>query len=112
MKTIKTIALVSGLFAISAGLGYAATAAENWENSCAKCHSADGSGSTKVGKRLKLKDYTDAKVQAALKDEDMVKAITDGVKDDAGKEKMKGFKDELSAPEIKDLVAFIRKLQK
>jgi len=112
MKTIKTIALISGLFSISAGLGYAATAAENWENSCAKCHSADGSGGTKVGKRLKLKDYSDAKVQAALKDEDMVKAITDGVKDDAGKEKMKGFKDELSAPEIKDLVAFIRKLQK
>ena len=42
----------------------------------------------------------------------MVKAITDGVKDDAGKEKMKGFKDEISAPEVKDLVAFIRKLQK
>ena len=112
MKTIKTIALVSGLFSISAGLGFAATAAENWENSCAKCHSADGSGSTKIGKKLKLKDYTDAKVQAALKDEDMIKAITDGVKDDAGKEKMKGFKDELSAPEVKDLVAFIRKLQK
>jgi mono/diheme cytochrome c family protein len=112
MKTIKTIALISGLFSISAGLGFAATAAENWENSCAKCHSADGSGSSKVGKRLKLKDYTDAKVQAALKDEDMVKAITDGVKDDAGKEKMKGFKDELSAPEVKDLVAFVRKMQK
>ena len=112
MKTIKTIALVSGLFSISAGLGFAATAAENWENSCAKCHSADGSGGTKVGKRLKLKDYSDAKVQAALKDEDMVKAITDGVKDDAGKEKMKGFKDELSAPEVKDLVAFVRKMQK
>jgi len=112
MKTINTIALVSGLFSISAGLGYAATAAENWENSCAKCHAPDGSGSTKVGKRLKLKDYSDAKVQAALKDEDMIKAITDGVKDDAGKEKMKGFKDELSAPEVKDLVAFIRKLQK
>ena len=112
MKTIQTIALVSGLFSLSAGLGYAATAAENWENSCAKCHAADGSGSTKIGKKLKLKDYSDAKVQAALKDEDMVKAITDGVKDDAGKEKMKGFKDELSAPEIKDLVAFIRKLQK
>jgi cytochrome c553 len=111
MKTIKTIALVSGLFSISAGLGFAATAAENWENSCAKCHSADGSGSTKIGKKLKLKDYTDAKVQAALKDEDMVKAINDGVTDE-GKEKMKGFKGELSAQEVKDLVAFIRKMQK
>ena len=111
MKTIQTIALVSGIFSLSAGLGYAATAAENWENSCAKCHAADGSGSTKIGKKLKLKDYSDAKVQAALKDEEMVKAINDGVTD-AGKEKMKGFKGELSDPEVKDLVAFIRKLQK
>ena len=111
MKTIQTIALVSGIFSLSAGLGYAATAAENWENSCAKCHAADGSGSTKIGKKLKLKDYSDAKVQAALKDEDMVKAINDGVTD-AGKEKMKGFKGELSDPEVKDLVAYIRKLQK
>jgi mono/diheme cytochrome c family protein len=111
MKTIKTIALVSGIFSLSAGLGYAATAAENWENSCAKCHAADGSGSTKMGKKLKLKDYTDAKVQAALKDEDIAKAINDGVTD-AGKEKMKGFKGELSDPEVKDLVAYIRKLQK
>ncbi|HTZ19293.1 MAG TPA: cytochrome c [Opitutaceae bacterium] len=111
MKTIQTIALVSGLFSLSAGLGYAATAAENWENSCAKCHAPDGTGSTKIGKKLKLKDYTDAKVQAALKDEDMVKAINDGVTD-AGKEKMKGFKGELSAPEVQDLVAFIRKMKK
>ena len=111
MKTIKTIALVSGIFSLSAGLGYAATAAENWENSCAKCHAADGSGTTKIGKKFKLKDYSDAKVQAALKDEDIAKAINDGVTD-AGKEKMKGFKGELSDPEVKDLVAYIRKLQK
>ena len=110
MKTIKTLALLSGLFSISAGLGYAATAAENWENSCAKCHSADGSGSSKIGKKLKLKDYTDAAVQAALKDEDMIKSIKNGVMDDAGKEKMKAFKDELSDAEITDLVAYIRKM--
>ena len=111
MKTIKTIALISGLFSISAGLGYAATAAENWENSCAKCHAPDGTGSTKVGKRLKLKDYSDAKVQAALKDEDIVKAITDGVKDKTGKEKMKAFSTELSPAEVTDLVAYIRKFK-
>ena len=46
-----------------------------------------------------------------MKDEDMVKAINDGVTDE-GKEKMKGFKGELSAQEVKDLVAFIRKMQK
>lgn len=105
----KTLALLASLF-VAAACGYAAPAADNWDGSCAKCHSADGSGSGKIGKKLKLKDYTDATVQAALKDEDMVKAIKDGVKDESGKEKMKSFKDELSDAEVTDLVAYIRKM--
>jgi mono/diheme cytochrome c family protein len=40
----------------------------------------------------------------------LTKAITDGVFD-AGKEKMKAFKGELSAAEITDLVAYIRKFK-
>ena len=105
-NTTKLIALGAG-FVLAAALSQAAPAAENWENLCAKCHGADGKGQTKVGKKLNLKDYTDAKVQAAMKDEDMVKATTDGVSD-GGKEKMKAFKDDLSAAEIKDLVAYVR----
>ena len=31
---------------------YAATAADNWDNNCAKCHGADGSGNTRIGKKL------------------------------------------------------------
>jgi cytochrome c6 len=91
--------------------GIAAPVAENWENHCAKCHGADGKGQTKVGRKLNVKDYTDAKVQAELKDEDMIKATADGVFDKAGKEKMKAYKDELSADEIKELVAYIRKFK-
>ena len=42
----------------------------------------------------------------------MTKAITDGVVDKAsGKEKMKGYKADLSADEIKDLVAYVRKFK-
>jgi cytochrome c6 len=111
MITAKTLRLLALGFSLTTAVGFAASASENWENHCAKCHAADGSGSTKVGKKFKLKDYTDAKVQAALKDEDMTKAITDGVTE-AGKEKMKSFKGDLSATEITDLVAFIRKMQK
>ena len=103
----KTLALSLSLL-VAAACSYAATAADNWDNNCAKCHSADGSGSGKIGKKLKLKDYTDATVQAGLKDEDMVKAIKEGVKEDTGKERMKAFKDELSDAEITDLVAYIR----
>ena len=108
-NTTKLIAL-GAAFGLATALSQAAPAAENWENLCAKCHGADGKGQTKVGKKLNLKDYTDAKVQAAMKDEDMIKATTDGVSE-GGKERMKSFKGDLSAAEIKDLVAYVRKFK-
>jgi mono/diheme cytochrome c family protein len=110
MKTATRLLTLSAVLALGATISLAAPAAENWENSCAKCHGADGRGQTKVGKKLNLKDYTDAKVQADMKDADMTKAITDGVFAD-GKEKMKAFKDEFSADEIKDLVGYVRKFK-
>lgn len=107
MKMQTKIIAASVAFLLGSALSFAAPAAENWENHCAKCHGADGKGQTKVGKKLKLKDYTDAAVQAAMTDEEIIKVTTEGVIVD-GKEKMKAFKDELSADEIKDFVAFIR----
>jgi mono/diheme cytochrome c family protein len=103
---ILTIAL-----ALSASAAFAASASENWESHCAKCHGADGSGNTKIGKKLKLKDYTDAKSLADASDADLQKAILDGVTKD-GKEVMKGFKEELSADDAKALVATVRGFKK
>jgi cytochrome c553 len=110
MKKILALSLLASAFMAAAA--YAATAADNWDNNCAKCHGADGSGNTKMGKKLKLKDYTDANVQAGLKDEGIFKAIKDGVKDENGKDRMKGFKDDLSDAEVTDLIASIRKMKK
>jgi mono/diheme cytochrome c family protein len=106
--TIK-IAIASIALAFAAGSIYA-SAADNWENSCAACHGADGKAQTKQGKKLKIRDYTDPKVQAEMKDDEMVKAILDGYFQN-GKQTMKGFKDEYSEKEAKDLVAFIRQLK-
>ena len=111
MKISHTLATVSLVCLLGTVTAHAAPASENWENHCTKCHGADGKGQTKVGKKLQLKDYTDAKFQAEVKDEEMLQIINDGVKDKAGKEKMKAFKAELSADEIKDLVAYIRKFK-
>jgi cytochrome c553 len=110
MKTSTKIVITATALALSTGIASAAPAADNWDNLCASCHGADGKAQTKTGKKLKLRDYTDPKVQAELKDDAMIKATTDGVFVD-GKEKMKAFKAELSADEIKDLVAFIRKFK-
>jgi len=108
---LKTI-LAGGALAAIAALAIAAPVAENWENHCAKCHGADGKGQTKVGKKLNVKDYTDAKVQAEMKDADIIKITADGVTDKAGKEKMKAYKGELSDAEIKEFVGYIRKFKK
>lgn len=88
----------------------AADAKENFDKNCAKCHGEDGKGKTKMGEKLHIKDYSDAKVQAGLKDEEMTKAIKEGVKD-GDTIKMKGFSD-LSDDEVKALVAYFHTLAK
>lgn len=108
-RSLKFTSLALGLLA-GVAVSRAAPVAENWETHCTKCHGDDGKGQTKAGKKLNVKDYTDAKVQAEMKDEAMIKAITDGVSD-GGKEKMKAYKEELSAAEIKELVAYVRKFK-
>jgi mono/diheme cytochrome c family protein len=108
MKKIIILAAVLGFTAaISAS---AADAKENWDNLCAKCHGADGKGQTKIGQKLGVKDFTDAKIQADLKDDAATKALKEGLKDADGKTLMKPF-DTLTDDEIKALVAYVRGLK-
>ena len=108
---LTTKHILLGLPPVLGAVLVAAPVAENWENHCMKCHGADGKGQTKAGKKLNVRDYTDPKVQADMKDEEMIKATAEGVLDKGGKEKMKAYKDELTADEIKELVAYIRKFK-
>ena len=95
----------------SAGVGFAADAAALWSQHCASCHGKDGSGSTMMGKKLGVKDYHDAKVQAAFSDAEAARAIKEGVKT-SGKETMKPFGSKLSDADIKALVAYVRSFKK
>ena len=88
----------------------AADVKENWEKSCKKCHGPDGKGNTTIGKKVDIKDFTDAKYQDSLKDETMFKAIKEGVKD-GDKTRMKAAEG-LSDEEMKALVAYVRKFKK
>jgi cytochrome c6 len=107
-----SLLLVSAVLAVAVPSSFAAPAAEAWENSCAACHGAEGKGDTKQGKKLKVKDYTDKAALAGMTDAQLAAAIADGVKDEKGKERMQGFKDEYSAEEITALVQFIRAMAK
>ncbi|HOX58649.1 MAG TPA: cytochrome c [Candidatus Paceibacterota bacterium] len=89
----------------------AADAKANWVANCRVCHGLDGKGKTKMGEKAGAKDYTDAKVQEGMKDDNMFKAIKEGVKE-GGRTKMKGFGDTLSDDEIKALVKYVRDFKK
>lgn len=109
MKKMLLVGLaIAGMAVISAR---AEDAKAIFEKSCAKCHGADGKGQTKMGQKLGVKDYTDPKVQAELKDDVAFKAIKEGLKDKDGKVLMKPAED-LSDSDIKGLVAFFRTFKK
>ena len=108
MKRTLVLATVLG-FAAVLNVS-AADAKANWDSLCAKCHGADGKGQTKMGQKLGIKDLTDAKVQADLKDDAATKSIKEGLKDADGKTLMKPF-DTLSDDEVKALVAYVRTLK-
>jgi cytochrome c551/c552 len=82
-----------------------------YEKDCQKCHGEDGKGQTKMGQKMGCKDYTDAKVQDALKDEAALKAIKEGLKDKDGKQLMKPTEG-VSDDDAKALVKYMRAFKK
>ncbi len=109
MKRIIILATIIGFAA--AMTASAADAKENWDKTCTKCHGPDGKGQTPMGKKIGIKDYTDAKVQEGFKDEEAFKALKEGLKDKDGKILMKPVEN-MSDDEIKALVAYVRSFKK
>ena len=109
MKKVFVLGLT--LVASAALSAYAADAKATYEKDCAKCHGPDGKGDSRMGKRLGCKDYTDAKVQADLKDDAAVKAIKEGLKDKEGKSLMQPAEG-VSDADAKALVAYMRTFKK
>src|ERR1043166_641280 len=109
MKKILILSAVAVALALTSAKAEDAKA--RYEKNCAKCHGPDGKGQTKMGQKLGIKDYTDAKVQAELKDEAATKATKKGLKDKKGKVLMKPAEG-LNDDDIKGLVGVIRSFKK
>ena len=107
----KTLLLILGLGAAAGLSASAADVKENWEKHCNKCHGPDGKGDTKMGKKLEIKDLTDAKVQGEFTDEQGFKSVKEGIKDKEGKVRMKPA-EALGDDEIKALLAQVRTFKK
>ena len=107
----KLLVLGIAAMTVAALSARAEDAKTTYANSCAKCHGAEGKGDTKMGQKLGAKDFTDAKVQADLKDDAAFKAIKDGLKDKEAKILMKPAEG-LSDGDINGLVAYLRTFKK
>ena len=108
MKKYLVIALLGGGITL---ITYAAAdVAAVWTSECAKCHGANGAGDTKMGKKLRIKDYTKAEVQASFTDEEALKAMKEGIKNEAGTVRMKPVEG-LSEEEMKAMVQYVRSLK-
>jgi len=101
LPTLATM-FVSGPSAIGSTTGDGSAL---YKAKCAMCHSADGSGSSPMGKKLAVRDLRSAEVQG--QSDGQLSAVIA-----KGKNKMPGFEKSLSADQISDLVAFIRQLAK
>lgn len=109
MQVSKVLVTIFALSAATLTLS-AADGKELYTKHCAKCHGADGVGTTPMGKKTGAKDFTDAAVQAKFTDAQFASAIKDGFKE-GDKVKMKGY-DELSTEEVNALVAYVRAFKK
>jgi mono/diheme cytochrome c family protein len=95
-----------GLLLLMAGIptpGADEATVKLYQAKCASCHSADGSGTSVVGKALKVRDIRDPEAQK-ISDADLTTLIA------KGKDKMPGNEKTLNPEQIKALVAYTREL--
>ncbi len=104
MITLALVLLAQAAVPPPAPVTGAQTPQQIWDQRCIACHGEDGSAQTKKGRELKAKDFTRSDWQKRTGDEEIVKAITDGIP----KKKMPAFGKKLSAEEIRSLVPFLR----
>jgi len=106
MKTRPRIVFAAILTASTMTTAFAQGAgADTYKAKCVSCHGADGSASGPAGKALKVPPF-DAPEAIKMSEADMI-AITKN-----GKGKMTGYAGKLTDAQIKDVVAYVRTLQK
>lgn len=79
--------------------------ADTYKAKCQMCHAADGSGSTPAGKAMKAVPFSDPALVKAS-DADLIAATKNG------KGKMPAYAGKLTDDQIRDVIAYIRTLQK
>jgi mono/diheme cytochrome c family protein len=98
--TLAAMLAVSSIAAFAQGSG-----ADTYKAKCAMCHGPDGLGATPAGKAMKAVPFNAPDVVKAS-DADLIATTKNG------KGKMPAYAGKLTDPQIKDVVGYIRTLQK
>jgi mono/diheme cytochrome c family protein len=104
---IQARLVLIGIMAASTGTAAFAqdSGADTYKAKCLMCHAADGSGNTPAGKAMKAVPFSSPDLIKAS-DADLIAATKNG------KGKMPAYAGKLTDPQIKDVIAYIRTLQK
>jgi mono/diheme cytochrome c family protein len=106
----KSMIVAAAICVMAAGTASAQDSKALYEQKCKSCHGVDGKGDTVMGKKKGAKDYTDPKVQDALKDEAAIKAIKEGLK--KGDTTLMNPTEGVTDAQIKGLVDYMRTFKK
>lgn len=105
MKTLTTAVTLGILGSVMTMTASAQSGADTYKSKCAMCHAADGSGSSPAGKAMKTPSFLTPDV-ISKSDADLIATTK------TGNGKMPAYSSKLTDPQIKDVVAYIRTLQK
>jgi mono/diheme cytochrome c family protein len=105
LRTATIILLATSLAAPAFAQSPGATVYNTAAPKCAMCHGADGLAATPVAKSMKVLSFKDPAMVKAT-DAQFIASTTNG------KGKMPAYKGKLTDPQIKDVIAYIRTLQK
>jgi len=105
IQAVRTAAVIL-LAALIAGPAFAqAPGADTYKAKCAMCHGADGLAATPMGKTMKILSFKDASMVKAP-DAQFIASTKNG------KGKMPAYTGKLTDAQIKDVISYIRTLQK
>jgi mono/diheme cytochrome c family protein len=104
-RRIRTAVLLTLAASIAAPVFAQSAGADTYKAKCQMCHGPDGTAATPMGKMMKITSFRDPAV-VKESDADLIATTKDG------KGKMPAYNGKLTDAQIKEVVSFIRTLQK
>ncbi len=102
MATLLLV-LTTAVFTLALSPANESAGADTFKAKCAVCHSADGSGTTSMGQKMKVRDLRSPEVQKQS-DEELAAIISNG------RPPMPAYGKSLGAEKIRAVVAYIRSI--